>query len=157
MKPTRAQYFFAINWPLRVVFLILLVGVPLCCAYVIARPLVHVYAPLSEIWNLLRLVFYVIVALLLSFLSALVAVSFLIGILWPLIEPFYKSRCAKNGAPFHVGDHVRILAGRHKDRVVKVYSTWRDDSVRVELGEKEKEKFKDIFSFIELLKVNAEQ
>lgn len=157
MKPTRAQYFFASCRPLQVLVLLLFVGAPLFFTYAVTRLLAHAYTPLSDIWNLIRLVFYVIVALLLGFLMALVAGSFLVGIFWLLLRPLYEARCAKNGAPFRVGDHVRILAGRHKDRVVRVYSDWKDDSVRVELGADEKEKFKDIFSAIQLLREDADQ
>ena len=157
MKPTRAQYFFARSRPLQVFFLLLFVGVPLYFAYVVAGLLAHVYQPLSDVWNLVRLVFYVIVAALLSFLLAIVAGSYLSGIFWPLLRPLYKARCLKNGAPFHVGDHVQILVGHHRGRVVRVYSGWRDESVRVEFGEKEKEQFKDIFDSIQLLREDIKQ
>src|SRR5262249_12660437 len=107
---------------------------------------------LLDIWNLLRLAFFVIIALLLAFLVALVVGSFLAGIFWPLVRPLYQARCLKNGAPFRVGDRVLILVGRHKGGVVRVYSDWKDDCVRVELGEREKEKLKDIFDPIQLLR-----
>ncbi|MBA4146915.1 MAG: hypothetical protein H0X66_02285 [Verrucomicrobia bacterium] len=136
--------------------LLFFIGVPLCFAYVVAGVLTHVYEPLSSVWNLLKLGFYVIVALLLSFLVTLVMGGFLVGIFWPLFRPLYEARCRKNGAPFHVGDRVRILVGRNKDRVTRVYSDWRDDCVRVELGEEEKEEFKDIFSIIQLVREDAE-
>jgi hypothetical protein len=161
MKPTRAQYFFAgsrlLTVPFQVLCFLLFVGVPVCFAYVVASRLAHVYQPLSDIWNLVRLVFFVVVALLLGFLLALVVGSCLAGIFWPLLRPLFEARDVKNGAPFRVGDRVRILAGRHKDRVVRVYSDWKDDSVRVELGEKEKEKFTDIFSSLQLLREDVER
>jgi hypothetical protein len=156
MKPTRAQYFFARSTPLRVVFGLLLVVAPLYFAYVVAGILVRVYQPIFDIWNRLRLVFFVIIAVLLGFLAALIAGSFLTGFFWPLLQPLYKARCCKNGAPFQVGDRVQILVGRHKGRAVKVYGGWRDDCVRVELGEREKEKFKDIFDPIQLLREDVE-
>ena len=160
MKPTRAQYFFAgsrlLKVLLQVLFFLLFVGAPVCFAYVVAGLLAHVYQPLSDIWNLVRLAFFVIVALLLGVLLVLVAGSCLAGIFWPILRPFFEARDVKNGAPFRVGDRVRILAGRHKDRVVRVYSDWRYDSVRVELGEKEKEKFTDIFSSLQLLREDVE-
>ncbi len=137
---------------MQIFFFLLIFGAPLFFTCLVACLLARVYAPLSDFWNLLQLVFYVIVALLLSFLLALVAGTFLAGIFWPLLRPLYKARCAKNGAPFQVGDHVRILAGRHKDRVVKVYDTWSGDSVRVDLGENERKDFKDIFDPIQLLR-----
>jgi hypothetical protein len=156
MKPTRAQYFFAKSWPLQILFLLPFVGAPLFFAYVAAGLLAQVYQPLSDIWNLLQLVFFVMVALLLGVLLALVAGSCLAGIFWPLLRPFYEARAIKNGAPFRVGDRVQILVGRHKGRVVTVYSAWKDDSVRVELGENEKEKFDDIFGSLQLLRENVE-
>jgi hypothetical protein len=155
MKPTIAQYFFASNWPLRVLSMLLFFGAPLRFTYVVGTILAHVYEPLSDISNLFRLVFFLIVAFLFSFLLVIVAGSCLAGIVWPLLRPLYDARCVKNGAPFHVGDQVRILAGRYKGRVARVYSPWKDDSVRVELGEKEKEKFHDIFSSIQLIKENV--
>ncbi len=156
MKPTRAQYFYAKGRPLQVLFLLLLVGAPLCFAYIVAGLLAHVYPPLSDIWNLLLLVFFVFVALLLGFLLALVAGSFLTGIFWRLLRPLYKARAIQNGAPFRVGDHVQILVGHHKGRVARVYSGWKDGCVRVELGEREAEKFKDIFDALQLLRENVE-
>lgn len=155
MKPTRAQYFFATLWPLRILFLLLFVGAPLCFAGVVAILLAHVYQPLFDLWNLLQVVFFVVIALLLGHLLTLVAGTILAAIFWPLLRPRYEARCARNGAPFHVGDHVRILAGRHKNRVVRVYSEWKNDSVRVELGENEKEKFEDIFDPVQLLRENV--
>lgn len=152
MKPTRAQYFFANSRPLQVFFGLLFIAAPLYFAYVVADGLAHVYQPLSNIWNLFRVSFLVIVALLIGVLLALVVAAFLVGIFWPLLRPLYKTRARKNGAPFRVGDNVQILVGRHKGRVVRVYSEWRDECVRVELGEKEKEKFNDIFSDIQLLR-----
>jgi hypothetical protein len=156
MKPTRAQYFFARSRPLQVFFVLLLVGTPLGFTYVVAGLLAHVYAPLSEVWNLVRLVFYVTVALLLSFLMAVVAGSLLAAIIWPFLRPLYKAWCLKNGAPFRVGDHVQILVGPYRGRVVRVYGGWRDDCVRVELGDKAGEKFKDIFDPIQLLREDVE-
>ena len=46
---------------------------------------------------------------------------------------------------------VQILSGPHKGRIARIYSTWQRGTVRVELGEEEKEKFKDIFGPAQLL------
>ena len=156
MKPTRAQYFFASGTPLQVLFALLFIGAPVCLTYVVASVLSRVYAPLSNIWNLIRWIFYVADTLILTFLLAMVAGSVVAGIFWLFLRPLYNARCMKNGAPFHVGDHVRILSGRYRNQVVRVYSDWRDDSVRVDLGDKAKEKFKDIYSAIQLLRENIE-
>jgi hypothetical protein len=40
--------------------------------------------------------------------------------------------------------------------MARVYSDWRDDCVRVELGEREKENFEDIFDPIQLLREDVE-
>src|SRR5262245_56663955 len=71
MRPTRGQYLFTKSRPLQVAFGLLFVVVPLWFAYVVAAVLARVYQPLLDIWNLLRLAFFVIVALLLAFLVAL--------------------------------------------------------------------------------------
>ncbi|HEY4760490.1 MAG TPA: KOW motif-containing protein, partial [Thermoguttaceae bacterium] len=77
---------------------------------------------------------------------------------WFILSPIYYDRGLKNGAPFREGDMVRILVGPHRDRIVKVYAMWQGNTVRVELGDKEKREFKDIFSPAQLLREeNAEQ
>jgi len=71
--------------------------------------------------------------------------------------PLYTARGDVNGSPFAVGDMVQILSGPHKGRVVRIYSKWQGNSVRVELGEQEKETFGDVFSPHKLIREkNAE-
>jgi hypothetical protein len=156
MKPTRAQYFFARSWPLVLVFGFLFVAAPIWFAFVVAGILARVYQPITDIWNLPRVAFFAIVAWLLAVLVALVVASFLAGIFWPILRPRYRARCIKNGAPFRVGDQVQILVGRHRGRVATVSSGWRDDGVRVELGEREKEDFEDIYDPIQLVREDVE-
>jgi hypothetical protein len=67
----------------------------------------------------------------------------------PLWHPFYRLAIKWHGAPFRKGDMVRILRGRHKGKVVRVYQVWDErNEVRVELGEKEKGDFTDVFGFL---------
>lgn len=155
MKPTRAQYFFANLWPVRVFVLVWFVGGPVTFAYLAGGVLAQGF-PLSNLVNLIIVVFFTVVALVIGLLLALIGLSLLAGILWPLLRPLFNARALKNGAPFQVGDHVRILAGRHKDRIVRVYDVWKEDQVRVELGQPEREKFDDIFSDIQLLRHNVQ-
>ena len=56
-----------------------------------------------------------------------------------------------NGAPFHRGDRVQILAGKHKGKVVRVYDEWPErKQVRVDLGDQAKRDVEDVFSEVEL-------
>ncbi len=71
---------------------------------------------------------------------------------WFFIGPFFYAREMKNGGPFKVGDTVQILSGPHKGRISRVYSTWQGNTLRVELGTREKDEFKDIFSPAQLLR-----
>lgn len=72
-----------------------------------------------------------------------------------LVTPIYWFRAARNGAPFHPGDEVRILTGRERGRVVRVYSNAQGNSVRVDLGEDAKARFKDIYGAHQVMRVSA--
>ena len=74
---------------------------------------------------------------------------------WFVIGPLYYSREMKNDGPFKIGDTVQILCGPHKGRVSRVYSTWQRNALRVELSATEKDKFKDILSPAQLLRVES--
>ena len=77
--------------------------------------------------------------------------GFLVAILfgWFVLGPYYMIRAKINGAPFEVGDRVRILAGPHRDRIATVYEVWESrEQVRVELGEAAKVAVTDLFSEI---------
>jgi hypothetical protein len=51
-----------------------------------------------------------------------------------------------NGVPFQEGDWVRILKGSRRDLIVRVYIVYTPrHEIRVELGEQEKQEFKDVF------------
>ncbi len=102
---------------------------------------------LDDWYNLLHFIFIILITLLIG-----IFFSILIG--WFVLGPLYYNRCLKNGGPFHEGDIVQIIAGRYRDRILRVYSSWQGDSVRVMLGQNEKDKFQDIFSPTELIRVN---
>src|SRR4051812_41781312 len=103
MPPTRAQYFFASPWLLR----IWMIALPFIVTLISAVELVRLNPafPIDGFnsilfWFLLPVIFF------LSFFSAL-----LLG--FPIIGSFLLARAEINGAPFHEGDIVEILTGPH--------------------------------------------
>jgi len=66
--------------------------------------------------------------------------------------PIFAWRGQVNGGPFEVGDVVQVLAGPYRGKITTVYSSWQGGSVRVRLGAKEEESFKDVFGSVELLR-----
>ena len=69
---------------------------------------------------------------------------------FPLVA-LWRIRAWINGAPFHSGETVRILAGEHRDKVVSVYAVWKDrNQVRLDLGEPARTAVKDVFSYNEI-------
>ena len=148
-QPTRMQYFFAQEWPINVV----MVSIWLSIALVVVRATGLTLASLTDWRSALTTVAIVVLSLILGFFAAI-----LIG--YMVLSPILQDRVIKNGGPFKVGDTVQILAGPHMGRISRVYSSanLQDDSVRVELGEIEKETLKDVFTSMELLRENdAEQ
>ena len=140
MKPTRMQYIFAGDWPCRIVLTVIttVITVLLPLAVISGVPTPEEY---SGWLNLLIVAGFFLISLPIGFLSSLV-----IG--WPIICILYGIRAKINGAPFHKGDLVHILVGSHRDRIVRVYEIWESrNQVLVELGAKEKEEVKDVFSF----------
>lgn len=128
MTPSRAQYFFARPWLLNA----WLIAVILVCIVIAVRTAGTTSKILSEGLSLLLSFGVVSLAALLGYFVAL-----LLG--WVVFGPLYFARGLKNGAPFHVGDMVRVLVGKHRDRVVRVYQVWESrDQVRMELSEQER-------------------
>jgi hypothetical protein len=69
--------------------------------------------------------------------------------------PVYRHQARLNGAPFKVGDSVRVLSGRAKGSTAQIYSTWQGGTFRVDLGAAAKEHFADIFGAHQLERVSA--
>lgn len=60
-----------------------------------------------------------------------------------------------NGSPFHVGDMVHIMAGKHKGQIARVYEVWKArNSVRVELGEQAMNDIDDVYSYMDICRSN---
>jgi hypothetical protein len=140
MRPTLAQRFFASDLPLRIVLLGASVALMASTAATLFPSLELRPAAVAAF------VFYLAAAGLLGLLLALLGLFFFIG-------PFYHARGLRNGAPYRPGDHVMILAGRHRGRVVPVYAVWEErQQVRVELGDGEREAVEDVFSHVTVLR-----
>jgi hypothetical protein len=134
------QYIFAKDWPMKVYFALAgLVGV--WVAVSACQPSLLMFRD----WHflLLFLVAIVIAPFLGFFLSVPVAFIFL--------APIYHLRAKLNGAPFQIGDHVRVLAGPYRDSIVQVYAVWTErNQVRVELDAQAKTDVKDVYSFTQV-------
>jgi hypothetical protein len=140
VKPSLAQYIFAKNWPAKVYFSVAAafgVGV----AVTTCQPSMAMFSD----WGFLLL--FVV-----SVLAAPVLFFFLsLPLAWMVLGPLYWARGKLNGAPFHVGDHVRILVGPHRDHVGQVYAVWDERrQVRVELDAEAKKDCSDVFSFTQV-------
>lgn len=137
------QYFYAKNWPMKICFTVV-PSLFLIFAVYVCEPTTALF---DDRGALIQFIFIILITLLIGFFF-----SFLMG--WFVLGPLYYNRCLKNGGPFHEGDIVQIIAGRHRDRIVRVYSSWQGDSVRVMLGQNEMDNFQDILSPTELIRVN---
>ena len=93
----------------------------------------------------------IVIAPVLAFFLSLPCASVFLG-------PIYQLRARLNGAPFHVGDRVRILVGPKRDRVVQIYDVWTERSqVRVRLEAQAMRDVSDVFSFTQICRESAPQ
>jgi len=145
MKPSRSQYLFANDWPLFAYYsLAAILGVVV--VVVVCQPSRAIFS------DGLYLSMFVVSLLVAPVLGFLVSLPFV----WIIIGPLYRFRGTLNGAPFSVGDRVRILAGPHSGRVVRVYEVWSERcQVRVELDEQAKKEFTDAFSYTQICRESA--
>jgi hypothetical protein len=134
------QRFFADNWPIR----LWLAVVPLA-------------APAAVCWFADPLPWALAHWLNAALFAGLLALAWCAGWFaalvpgWFVLAPLYFSRGLSNGAPYQVGDCVRVLARRQRGRVARVYEVWGErDQVRVELGEEARARFEDVFSYHEV-------
>ena len=144
-RPSWLQYFFARDWPLKAY----LWGAALAGLWV-AINAAHPSAEMFRDWQFdLAFGILIIVAPVLAYFLAL-----LFGVLF--VPPIYQLLGKLNGAPFQVGDQVRILVGPHRDRVVPIYAVWKDRlQVRVELDEQAKKDVTDVFSHTQVCREKA--
>lgn len=95
------------------------------------------------IYWLLFIVSIVVAPLLFAFLS--VPVSFIV------LVPLYYLGDRLAGAPFRVGDHVKILVGPPCGRIVEIYDVWDSRrQIRVGLDPESEKDVRDVFSFTQV-------
>ncbi|MGZ7078834.1 MAG: hypothetical protein ACXVJT_05410 [Thermoanaerobaculia bacterium] len=141
MSPVR--WFIAENWPLR----IWMVG----AAVVWVQYLRWAVNPSRELFGDWRFFLSFAAITIASFGVAILSACLLAAL---LLGPFYRFQAHLNGAPFEPGDEVRILSGKERGRVTRVYSLWQGGTVRVEISESAKSSFKDIYGGHQLLLVS---
>lgn len=98
-----------------------------------------------------RMIFWFLMVLLLS-----APLGFMLAV-FPgcvVLSILHHVRMLANGGPFYPGDLVQIICGPKAGTVASVYSEWQGDSVRVDLGPDAQERFEDVFTPTELLRVD---
>lgn len=144
MKPTRIHYFYAQNWPARILFWMF----PMLCAVLMAialgaPPNLHDFGADARSYLLL-----IGLAWLIGYF-----VAPLLG--WFILGPIYHHRAELNGAPFQAGDMVELLVGRERGQVVRVAEVWdwRGD-LRVDLAAVPGRSASAIFAFTQVMKAS---
>jgi hypothetical protein len=140
VKPSRVQYLFAKNWPAKVYFSVVVLS-SVWFVFALFRPVGDMFTH----WQ--SAVTFVV--------SILAAPVFGLCISLPLAKlillPIYYLRGKLNGAPFRVGDRVRILVGPYRDRVAEVYAVWSErGQVCVEPGEPREAEGSEVFAFTQV-------
>lgn len=143
MKPTRVQYFFAADGPLKVVCCVG-IGLLLGGTIVACEPAAAISA---GPWNTLLFLAALVLAVLLGFVGSTIATL-------PILGPMYWAQGLRNGAPYEPGDVVLILVGPHRGTVTGVWDVWPSrNQIRLDLGDEAREKVVDVFCYTEVLRV----
>lgn len=138
---TARQRFFADGWPHRLYLLI-------CFGAAVAIVFAGWWTDAARVDSKVALDFMKLLAFGAT-LSVLVGLATSPFVVWP----FYAAHIEANGGPFAVGDSVQVLSRKYRGHVGTVYATWQGTSVRVELGERRRREFDDVFLPIELKKL----
>jgi hypothetical protein len=141
LKPSLAQYVLATNWVPYLWQWTWAMSAVAWAAYAL-RPTI---AAFSNVWFLLFGVLTIVLAFAAGWFASIIPT-------WLLFGPILHDRGLANGGPFGPGDWVQVIAGKHRGRVVQVYSEWQNNTVRVDLGDSEKQRYADIFSAYELFR-----
>lgn len=138
MKPTLFQRLFTDNRPV-----LFLMGIGAAALVVWTGSILFPTLTVS-LWSVGQFVILVAMAACLGVMLAAFPGGMLLGFVLRWVE-------CKNGAPFHKGDEVIILSKRFPGRVARVYEVWADrHEVRLELGEDERQKVTDVFSYTDV-------
>lgn len=143
MQPTRIQYFFAADGPLKFAWA-LGVGLLLGGTIVACEPAAAISA---DPWNAVPFLAALVLAVLLGLLGS----TLLAG---PLLGPLYWAQGLRNGAPYEPGDIVQILVGPHRGTVTGVWDVWPSrNQIRLDLGAAAREQVLDVFCYTEVVRV----
>jgi hypothetical protein len=145
MKPSPIHYVFAHDLPFK--------GYLACWAIFGIGVVISVCQPSRAMFSDWSFCALFVISLLLApvlFMFLSLPVSFLV------LVPAYYLGDRLAGAPFRVGDHVRILIGPYRDRVVEIYDVWDSRrQVRVRLDAQLEREVRDVFSFTQVLREHA--
>ena len=75
-----------------------------------------------------------------------------------LVKPLYRWQGRRNGAPYRVGDTVRIIGGAHVNQIGSVNAVWDEQlQVQVRLVDQSPQE-KDVYSFVQVCRMaNAQK
>jgi hypothetical protein len=145
MKPKPIHYFFAKDWPIKGYF-----GAWAVAGVVMVVSECQPSRAMLGDWSYCALFIMALLVAPIFFAFLSIPVAFL------FLGPFYHLGDRLAGAPFRVGDRVRILVGPHRDRVVEVYAVWDSRrQIRVWLDAELEKKVRDVFSFTQVCRENA--
>jgi hypothetical protein len=134
------QRFFAQNWPVRLWMGIVPFTMPAVVCWLV-RPVPWLLA------HWLNIPMFAGILILAWVLGWYVAI--LVG--WFVLGPLYYGQALRNGAPFRVGESVRLLTGPHAGRVVRVYEIWAErNEIRVDLGEQARDRVEDVYAYVQV-------
>lgn len=132
IEPSRLQKLFALQWTWPTFF----IGVATCITLALA---IQGYPDWAQMYVLVPVG---------AFVGAAIS-GVLLRIMWCI-------RVRINRGPFHKGDLVQVLAGSYAGRIAVVYEEWRSrNEVRIDLGEQEWRETKDVFSYVQLCKIES--
>jgi hypothetical protein len=134
------QRFIADNWPGRLWMALVPLAVP-AAVWWLVRPLPWL---LDDWLNPVLFAGLLVLAWGVGWFAAIIPGWFLLG-------PLYYSWGLSNGAPYRVGDTVKVLARRQRGRVARVYEVWAERlQVRLDFGEAAREQVEDVFAYFEV-------
>ena len=134
-RPSIIQLFFAKTWLWNCAFWVC----PIIIGLIFLIPL---YSSLEGYGDFVKAIFS---GAILGFFCSYFPLSILAKILMKI-----------NGAPFHDGDMVHILAGKHRGKIVRVYKIWEErKEVRVDIGEQAKKDVEDVYSYTEVCRESS--
>ncbi len=138
------RQFIADNWPVRLWFWIVPLAAPLA-AWWYAAPLPWL---LGHWLNVVLFAGILALAWVTGWLAAIIPCWFIFG-------PIYFGQARDNGAPYRIGDQVRVLVtGRHRGQVARVRDVWEcRGQVRLDLGEEAAKRWEDVFSDYEVYRI----